>query len=69
MSGESEPGVVPFERGRKIILTHYEFDDHQEVTAQWYEKTKEDGGDLWQGRGVTLREACKDAIDAMFKDF
>lgn len=56
---------VPFERGRRIILTHYEFEDHQQVDAQWAEKTVEDGGELWQGTAATLREACHKAIDAM----
>jgi hypothetical protein len=63
------PRTVPFERGRTIILTHYEFADHEEVTAQWQEKTGEDGGELWQGRAATLHGACRNAIDAMFDRF
>lgn len=57
-----------FERGRSIILTHYEFNDHQEVTAQWREKTSEDNGQLWHGEASTLKEACHNAINAMFND-
>ena len=64
----NEPQSIPFERGRSIVLTHYEFSDHQEVTAQWLDKHPEDGGDLWQGKSETLHGACRDAIDAMFRE-
>ena len=66
---QDRPGVVPFDRGRTIILKHHEFADHQEVTAQWLEKHYEDNGDVWQGSGQTLREACINAIDSMFENF
>jgi hypothetical protein len=65
----TEPRIVPFVRGRSIVLTHYEFEGHQEVTAQWREKHPEDGGELWQGKAKTLRDACRNAIDAMFDSF
>ena len=65
----ASPQAVPFERGRTIVLTHYEFADHQEVTAQWREKTGEDGGELWQGQSDTLHGACRNASDAMFDHF
>ena len=66
---KDSPQAVPFDRGRTIVLTHYEFADHQEVTAQWLEKHREDDGQLWHGKAATLRESCVNAINAMFEHF
>lgn len=69
IAAATEPRSIPFVRGRSIVLTHYGFEDHQEVTAQWIDKHPEDAGELWQGKAKTLRDACRNAIDAMFNSF
>ena len=65
---DDPPRTVPFNRGRQIVLTHYEYEDHEEVTAQWSEKHPEDSGELWLGVGATLRDACLNAVNEMLSD-
>lgn len=67
MKLDNPPRAIPFERGRKILITHNEFEDHHEAVIQYLEKHPEDDGELWVGIGITLEIACIDAVLKMFK--
>lgn len=65
MIESNKPQSVRFEKGRTILLTHLEFEDHQQVLAQYEEKHPEDDGELWVGNGKTVFMAAFNALRAM----